>query len=468
MGGEYHEHSENFAEVTDKYTQKTITTISLANEEDTEHAALAAQEAFHIMRGTSAEERWECLKNLELLLLQNKDALTELICKESGKPIKYAALEVKRAIFATGWAAEEARRFCGENLPFDMGIGKGKIALTAYYPRGPILAFSPFNFPLNLALHKILPALAIGTSVVLKPSPYTPLTALALAELVAKAGFAKNALQVITCNNLTAEKMLKNNIFKVFSFTGSDKIGWLLKEKIPEKKCILELGGIAPVIIDSIETESLENIASQVAESAFAYAGQVCIAAQRIIVTDSVFDMFEKILIKMTNSIVSGNPTDSNTQNAPVISKEHLERIHHIVRDAINKGATLVCGGNIADSKHNIYMPTLLKNVTPEMRIMQEEVFGPVATLEKASDYKNALIMANHNKYGLQTGVFTDNINNIKLAFNILETGTVVINQSPTFRLDHMPYGGIKLSGEGKEGILYAMKEYCESKLLIF
>ncbi len=453
-------------QVRDKFHQTLLAEVPMATQSQMEEAIVAADKAFETMRTWSAEKRFDQLQLLVKGLEEHQEGFAQLITAEAGKPIEYARGEIRRCLITLRRSAEEVLRFGGEAVPIDFAAGRGRTALTHRFPIGPIAAISPFNFPLNLALHKIAPALAVGNSVVIKPSPYTPLTLLAFAKLIEEAGFPDGAVNVVTCDIPVAEMMVRDPRLKMLSFTGSPKVGWHLKDIAGRKKVTLELGGNAAVIVD--ESASLEQTAKLVAQGAYLYAGQVCISTQRIYVLESIFDQFTPLLIEEIKGLLTGDPGQENVTVGPVIDENHLLRIDQWVGAAISQGAKLLCGGEILDAEHRLYAPTLLTNTHRDMKVVSEEVFGPVAILESIPTFAAAIRATNDSQYGLQAGVFTNHFDHMKQAHQDLEVGGVMINMVPGFRVDSMPYGGVKASGLGREGIRYAMEDMTEPRLLVY
>jgi acyl-CoA reductase-like NAD-dependent aldehyde dehydrogenase len=463
---EFCEGKQSTTDVYDKYEQSIIDTVSNLDGHQMEVAIESSVEGFYALKKLNTGERRDCLQTLQRLLGERAEEFAFLICAEAGKPIAYAKAEVLRTIATLDHAIDLCRTFSGEQIPMDFDGGVGKQAFTKRFPIGPVAAISPFNFPLNLVMHKLAPALAVGCSILLKPSPLTPFSALALAELVREAGFPDGTFNVVLAEEQVAQKMIEDERLKLLSFTGSAHVGWKLKSLSKHKKCILELGGDAAVLID--ETTNIEKIAPQIAKGAYLYAGQICISTQRIYCVTSVYNSFKKLLINEIKKLKIGNPSDEENEVGPMINNVHLDRVSSWVDEAESLGADCLVGGGIFDIDHNIYEPTLLENVPKNCRLGHEEVFGPVAIIEEVHDFDHGLRKINESSYGLQAGVFTENVNRMKLAFNQIEAGAVVIGMIPGFRIDHMPYGGIKNSGLGREGIKYAMEDMTEPKLLIF
>lgn len=453
-------------QVLHKYSGQVLAQVQMIDEEQMEQAIESSEEGFLALKNMNTGERRECLQSLQRLMGEQADALAELISAEAGKPISYARVEVLRSLSTLDHSIDLCRTFSGEQIPMDFDNGLGKEAYTARFPLGPIAAISPFNFPLNLVMHKLAPALAVGCSVLLKPSPYTPLTALALADLVREAGFPEGSFNVIIAETQVAEKMIVDDRLKMLSFTGSPAIGWKLKSLSGKKKVILELGGDAAVLID--ETVDLKNAAEAVAKGSFLYSGQICISTQRIFCVEEVYSEFKSHLIKSIDQVKVGDPMDSEVEVSSLIDRIHLERISSWVEEAESLGADCLVGGEIESLENNIFQPTLMENVPRGCRLGAEEVFGPVAILEKVKSFDGGLRRINESDFGLQAGIFTERIDRMKKAFKHLEVGGVMVGMIPGFRIDHMPYGGVKNSGLGREGIKYAMEDMTEPKLLVF
>lgn len=455
-----------FNAVVDKYHGTELAKLPNATEAQMEEAITAAYESREVLRKMTAGERSAKLEALAALIEKHQEVLAKLIVQEGGKPIGYAKTEIARCITTVKTAAAEALRFGGEVVPMDFGAGAGRTAITKRFPIGVIAAITPFNFPLNLVLHKVAPAIAVGCPVVLKPAPQAPLSALALGRFMEEIGWPKGAFHVLMCGVPVAEKLVKDERVAMLSFTGSDKVGWHLKAICGKKKVALELGGNAAVIVD--DGTDLPAIAKSVAMGANLYAGQTCISTQRIYAVKPVFAEFRDLLVKEFNALKSGDPNDPSVSVGPIIDKGHFERIGAWVDEALNGGATLLAGGKVVDANCNIYAATLLTNTKDSMKVSCAEVFGPVAVLEEVKDFSDAIAAVNDSTYGLQAGVFTTSIAHMKQAHDELEVGGIIINSIPGFRIDPMPYGGIKDSGLGREGLKYAMEEMSEPRLLVF
>lgn len=456
----------NIIVVKDKYTQKEIAHINCANKAEIEKAIESSVDGFNRYKKLNVQERAEILLKMHDELSNQKEEFAQLMVLEAGKPIDLARAEIERSLGILQACNRLVYDLSGEMVPMNFLNGVGKTAYTKMIPVGPVLAISPFNFPLNLVLHKLAPALAVGCSVILKPSAYTPLTSLKLAELCKKAGLPAGVFNVVICQNEEASLLLSDERLKYFSFTGSDKVGWELKSKAGKKKVTLELGGNAAVIVD--KSTNVKEIAKAVANGAFSYAGQVCISTQRVYVEESVFEEFKTAVIVETKAVKIGNPHESGVTVGPMIEDKHIERIHAWIEEAKQMGAEVLVGGEVFDKKHNMYTPTILTKTTKKMKIVSEEAFAPVMTLEKFNDFEKVVSEVNNSRYGLQAGVFTNQIAHMKYLQENLEVGGIIINGVPSFRMDTMPYGGVKDSGLGREGIKYAAYDMLETRLIVF
>jgi glyceraldehyde-3-phosphate dehydrogenase (NADP+) len=465
IAGTWQAQGEGPLTVRDVYTAARIADVPLATATDMEQAIAAAVKARGPLEEFGAEERASRLEQLAAVLETRSEEFAQLIRREAGKPITYARTEVARALTTIKLSAQEARQLRDTEIDVDYDAGRGRRAWVRRVPVGVVAAITPFNFPLNLVLHKVAPALAMGCPVVLKPAPQTPLTALFLAELIDQLGLPAGSFSAVVCSNTIAEQLVRDERVAMLSFTGSDTVGWRLKEICGRKRVALELGGNAAVIVD--EGSDLLTTAHAVAQGAFGYAGQTCISTQRIFVVDAEFEAFRDALVKATHAIVSGDPERADVVNGPLIDASHCARIAQWVKEARDGGATVLCGGEVLDAAHNIYAPTLLTGTRPHMRIHGDEAFGPVAVVEPARDFEEALRLVNASRFGLQAGLFSTNENHIQQAFAELEVGGLIINGVPGLRVDGMPYGGVKHSGLGREGPRYAMEEMSERRVLL-
>ncbi len=451
--------------VYQKYSQECLAEISFADEKQVEEAVSSADRSFSIFRKFSAEKRAGILQDLYDSVEKNKTEFAFLIAAEAGKPLDYAKSEVNRALDNIKTGIRATLTYAGKMIPMDYLNGKGKTAYTIREPLGPVLGITPFNFPLNLALHKLIPAIATGASIILKPAPQAPLTLLALASFLEKTELPKGAVNILMTTNELSQKMVEDNRLKILSFTGSDKIGWMLKSLAGKKKVLLEMGGNAAAIID--ESADLKRAAKKLAYGSFLNAGQICISTQRIYVLDTVFDEFLDLFINETKQIKSGSMFDDNVVNSSMISKNDLYRVSDWVNEAVKQGAKVLAGGHILDESHHIYAPTVLSNTKANMKIVNNEAFAPVVIIEKVKEIKEAVDMVNDSRYGLQAAVFTNDLKNSFYARENIDAGGIIINDIPGFRIDGMPYGGVKDSGMGREGACYAINDYTEPKLIV-
>jgi glyceraldehyde-3-phosphate dehydrogenase (NADP+) len=452
--------------VQNKYSGELLAQIPLATQGLAGEAVNAAKEASASFKTWSAGKRAQHL-GLFLKELENgAEALARLICAEAGKPIDFARAEVARSLENIENARVLAGQYSGELVGVDFGHSQGKIAYTLRVPVGPVLAMTPFNFPLNLALHKVGPALAVGCPVIVKPSPHAPLTALALAGLAARAGYPKGFVQAICCENALAQSLAADPAIAMLSFTGSAAVGWHLKDICGKKKITLELGGNAAAVVD--ETADIKKAARRLALGAHIYAGQICISTQRVYAVEAVFDNLVEKILAYTKELVAGDPAEEGVQVGPLIDAASCQRVAAWVDEALAGGAKALCGAKVIDKAKNLYAPTWLTNTSRDDKVVCQEVFGPVAVVEKVADFEAGLAAANDSVYGLQAGVFTNSLERMKQAHQTLEVGAIIINNAPGFRVDSMPYGGVKDSGFGREGALYAMEEMTHPRLVVF
>jgi acyl-CoA reductase-like NAD-dependent aldehyde dehydrogenase len=421
------------------------------------------------MRRTRALPRWkrrEILEDVAAALIEQKERFAQLILAEAGKPIRLARTEVDRAVMTFKTAAEEAARLGGESIPLDLTEGnEGRWGLVQRFPVGPVLAITPFNFPLNLVAHKVAPAMAAGCPFILKPAPQGTFTALALGEVILKAGWPEEALAVLPLDNAdTAWLAEKEDRIKLVSFTGSAKVGWELKAHSGRKRVVLELGGNAALVVHSDWKDQLDEAADRTAHAAFNYAGQTCISVQRVYVERSIFQTFVWKVVDLASKMGTGNPADEATEVGPMIRESDAERVESWVKEAVSAGAKLVAGG---ERKGSLMEPTILTATAPGMKVHDEEVFGPVVMIEPYDDFEEALAEVNHSKYGLQAGLMTRDSGRILTAYRELEVGALIVGDTPTWRLDPMPYGGVKDSGLGREGLRSAIDEMTEPRMLV-
>lgn len=467
INGTWHKEGDGkFTTVLDKYHGTELAKLPLATAAQVEEAVAAAFASRPALRHLSAGERSEKLEALARLMEARKEELAKLIVQEAGKPIGYARDEIARSLTTVRTAAAEALRFAGEMTPIDFGKGTGKTAFTKRIPAGVVLAVTPFNFPLNLVLHKVAPAMAVGCPVVLKPAKKTPLSALVLGKMIEEIGWPQGGFSVFVCATSLTEAMVKDDRIAMLSFTGSDAVGWNLKAISGKKKVTLELGGNAAVIVD--EGTDLATVAKNVAIGANLYAGQTCISTQRVFVVKPEFEKLRDLLVQEFNALKSGDPADPAVSVGPLIGKGDFERIGTWVDEAVKGGATLLAGGKPVDAERNVFAATLLTGTKRSMKVDCAEVFGPITVIEPVQDFAEGIARVNDSNYGLQAGVFTNSFAHVKQAHEELEVGGVIINGIPGFRIDSMPYGGVKDSGLGREGLRYAMEEMTEPRLMVY
>lgn len=449
--------------VTNKYDNEEVCKVSLASTKEIDEGIQLAYEARSAMKHLPSFKKRDILNEIVRKVKERFDEFAYVLCLEAGKPIKDAKGEVQRLIETFEIAAGEATRIYGEYQPLDISErNKGFDAITKRFPIGVISMVSPFNFPLNLVAHKVAPAIAAGCPFVLKPASRTPLGSLMLAEILAETELPKGAFSVLPCSRDGADLFTTDERLACLSFTGSADVGWDLKARAGKKKVVLELGGNAPCIVD--KDVELNHIANRIITGALYQSGQSCISVQRVIAHEHIFTKLQEILIEKTKDLKFGNPLDEDVFIGPLISEADVNRCYDWVQEAVKEGATLLVGGE----KHGtIFEPTLLCDVRPESKVYAEEVFGPIFILEKVDTFKDAVEKANNSKYGLQCGVFSNNIHHCYYAFDALEYGGVVINDVPSVRVDAQPYGGIKDSGLGREGIRYSIEDYTEIKILL-
>ena len=451
------------AAIRNPYNGQPVATICLAGKAEADDAVARAVEAVPAMRRLPAHARAGALLKIAGRLAARQDEIARTMTAESGKPIADARREVSRAVQTFTVAAEEAGRLGGDVVPMDRTPGMDRhLGLLRRVPIGPVLGITPFNFPLNLVAHKVAPCLAAGNPMVLKPAPQTPLTAMLLAEIVLETDLPPGALSVVPCENAVAEQMVTDERFKVLSFTGSAAVGWMLKAKSGKKRVLLELGGNAGVIVEP--DADLELAAARCAAGGFAYSGQTCISVQRVFVHESVYDRFVEHLLARVRALKAGDPADEATVIGPLIDEAAARRVEQWIQEATAQGARVLTGGRRAGS---VVEATVLADVTPAMKVSCREVFGPVVTVSRYQEFPAALASLNDSDYGLQAGVFTRDVDRIFRAYRELEVGAVLANEVPTFRAEHMPYGGVKDSGLGREGVRYAIEDMTELKLLI-
>jgi len=462
FAGKFHS-TNNILEVENPYTNEVFAQTYVAGKQELEIAIKAALGVEKEMKFLSSHKKYEILKFIAAEIEKKQDYFAEIIANEAAKPHIYALGEVKRAVQTFTIAAEEAKRLPKEYVSLDWTApGVGKEGLIKHFPIGLIAGIAPFNFPLNLAVHKLAPAIAAGNPIILKPSRNTPLSTLALAEIFDKSELPKGAVSVIPMDRESGNQLVTDERFKLISFTGSPQVGWKMKREAGKKRVLLELGGNAGVIIS--DTADIDYAVNRAIIGGFAYSGQVCIHAQRIYVHKNIFEEFSTKFVEKAKKLRVGSPLDANTEISAMIDEPNAIRVQQWVDEAIKDGAKVLCG---AKRKGTFYEPTVLTETHNEMKVCALEVFGPVVTLEPIENFEQGLKFINDSQYGLQAGVFTNKYDEINLAFNHIEAGGVIINDVPTFRVDHMPYGGVKNSGFGREGVKYSIAEMMEPKLLV-
>ena len=450
-------------EVKSPYDDSVVAEIGVPTDADVEEAAACAAETFEESQHLPVWARSEALDHVSKRLGETITENAELIAREGGKPLKWATVEATRAVSTFRWASEVIRHGDDELMRLDTEQSLGsRIGLLRRFPIGPVLGITPFNFPLNLVAHKVAPALATGAPIVVKPASSTPIGALRLAEFFAETDLPKAMYQVLPVRSKVADLMARDDRYRKISFTGSAGVGWYLKSLDPKKRVTLELGGNAGVIVHA--DADLDLAAQRVAFGGYYQAGQSCISVQRVLVSSEIYDDFAVRLTKQVEQLKTGDPMDPTVDVGPVIDRGEVDRIGEWVQEAVQQGAEILTGG-AADGP--FFTPTLLSRTTPEMKVRCEEVFGPVVTISPYETYEDALAEVNNSKYGLQAGVFTNDINRAMQAHRTLDVGGVIVNDVSAFRADQMPYGGSKDSGFGREGLRFAMEEMTERRILV-
>ena len=462
VAGEWKQGTEAF-DVSNPFDGSLVARVATPTAQDVEAAVAAAADAFDQTRKLPVHARSEALLHISTRLQERAGEVAEIICREGGKPLKWAKVEAARAVSTFRWAAEELRRMDGETMRLDTEESLGsRMAIVRRFPMGPVLAIAPFNFPVNLVAHKMAPALAVGAPIVIKPATKTPLGALLLGELFTETDLPAGMLSVLPIGGKEAGELAKDERFKKISFTGSSQVGWDLKKADPKKAVTLELGGNAGVIVHS--DADLDKAAQRVAFGGFYQAGQSCISVQRVLVESSVFEEFKTKLVTEVEKLKVGDTADPDTDVGPLIDHDALEKVSSWVDEAVQAGAEILVGGKREDP---IYTPTVLSKTRPDMKVRREEIFGPVVTVESYESWDEAIALTNETRYGLQAGVFTRDVGRIMQAHRDIEAGGVIVNDVASFRADQMPYGGLKDSGSGREGLRYAMEEMTEIKVLV-
>ena len=434
-----------------------------ATPEQYEEAVTAAVRAFEVTRTLPAYERGRILREISAGIKARREELGRLISLEAGKPIRDALVEVDRATLTFRLGAEEAERMVGEVIPLDLNVAStGRVGITRRFPVGPVAGISPFNFPLNLAAHKVAPAIAAGCSIVLKPPSKDPLTMLTVAEIIDAAGVPEGAVSILPMSRELGDRMVADERFKLLTFTGSPSVGWRMKERAGKKKVVLELGGNAGVIVD--KSADLDWAVKRILMGAFAYAGQVCISVQRMYLHDDIREAFMAKFLDAVRALRQGDPTDAATDIGPMVDEAQASRTQRWVDEAVALGATVLAGGK---ANGTFFPPTVLENVPLSAQVCSNEAFAPVVVVFGFSDFADAIRQVNDSFFGLQTGVFTNDLANAWRGFGELEVGGVIVNDVPTYRIDHMPYGGVKDSGLGREGLRWAIEDMTEIRIMV-
>ncbi|MCZ7544231.1 MAG: aldehyde dehydrogenase family protein [Anaerolineae bacterium] len=462
IGGQWRT-SDDVLHVRFPYTGEVVAEVCQATDADLEDAIQAAVRGFEITRKLPAHERARILNNLRDEMEKRTGELIDTLVMEGGKARKVAEGETARAKETVRVAAEEAKRVGGEIVPIDWTpAGENRMGIVRHFPLGPVLGIAPFNYPLNLACHKLAPAIAAGNAFILKPASATPLSGLLLAEMTLEAGYPLEALSVVVCPGRRAERLVADARIKFFTFTGSSEVGWHLKNVAGRKRVGLELGGNAAAIVH--EDANIEYAVGRIAVGGFTNAGQNCISVQRVLIHRPIYNHTLEALLDRVSRLRVGDPRDPETDVGPMIDARAAQDAFEMVQEAVAGGATLLLGGQCEGA---MFAPTVVGNATPEMRVNREEIFAPVITVAPYDEFDEAIRLANDTDYGLQSGVFTQNVNRILRAFEEVQVGGLQVNDVSTFRVDQMPYGGVKGSGIGREGPRYAIEEMTETKLMV-
>ena len=462
VAGEWRGGSDTF-EVKSPFSDEVVATLPTPSDEDVEAAVDAAHRIFDESRLLPVHKRAAALMHISNRLNERKEEVAELIAREGGKPLKWARVEAARAVSTFRWAAEECRRDHGEIMRFDTEEALGsRMGLVRRFALGPVLAITPFNFPVNLVAHKVAPALAVGAPVVVKPATKTPLGALFLGELFLETDLPGQMMSVLPVGGAESGKLVEDDRFAKLSFTGSSEVGWQLRKAAPKKAMTLELGGNAGVIVHT--DADLAHAATRIAFGGYYQAGQSCIAVQRVLVHQDVASELNDLLVAEVEKLKTGDPLDESTDVGPVIDRGALDRVSSWVDEAVQAGAEVLTGGKREDP---FYVPTVLSNTDASMKVRCEEIFGPVVTVGTYSSFDDAIAEVNNSKYGLQGGVFTSDVNRLWRAWRDIRVGGLIANDVSAFRADQMPYGGSKESGSGREGLRWAMEEMTETRTLV-
>lgn len=450
-------------EITNPFDGNIIAKTYLADESVLEQAIQSAQLVKTQLAQLSSLQKHFILKKISETIISKREYLANILSLESAKPIKYALTEIDRSAQTFLIASEECKRLPKEYISLDWTTnGENKIGIVDYFPIGLVAGIAPFNFPMNLAVHKIAPAIAAGCPIILKPASSTPLSCLELAKIIDETELPKGSVSILPMDRKTGNLLVTDERFKLLSFTGSPEIGWKMKEQCGKKKVVLELGGNAATIV--APSTDIDDVIEKSLMGGFAYSGQICIHAQRFIVHESIYDLFNQKLKQRTSSLIYGNPLKIETDVSNLIDEQNAIRIESWIHEAVQSGAEILIGGG---RKGSYVEPTILLNCNRTMKVYAEEVFGPVVCINSYQTISEAIFQANDTKYGLQCGIFTNDIDELNQCFNEIEVGGVIHNHVPTLRFDQMPYGGVKESGMGREGVKYAMLDMLEPKVLV-
>ena len=464
LANKAHEGADDALEVVNKYNQETVAEVARADSELLEQAIQKGLEAVPAMQALKPYQKQRILLDCVAKFTERFDEFTEALIAEGGKPEAAAKAEVKRLIATFQFAADAVTTVPeGEVLPLD--ATEASVGYRGFSKRVPIGLcgfISPFNFPLNLVAHKIAPAIAAGCPFILKPASYTPIGALMIADVLAETDLPEGAFSILPMSSKVADVLVTDERIKLLSFTGSDKVGWDMKARAGKKKVVLELGGNAAVMIEP--DADLEKALPRVITGGYSQAGQVCISVQRVLIHKDIYQSVKDELVALAKEVKSGDPSQADVVIGPMIDKGEIERIQQWIDEAVEEGATLLCGGEVDGLVMNA---TILENVSHESKLYKDEAFGPVMILEAYDDFDKGIELANDSRFGLQVGVYSSSINKAMQAWDHIEAGGVIINDVPTFRVDNMPYGGVKDSGFGREGVKYAIEDMTEIRLMV-
>ncbi len=450
-------------EIRSPFSGEVVGRASAAGPADVTEAIDAAAATASAAAAMPTHARAAVLDRIAAGIAGRREALARLLAAEAGKPVAAARMEIDRTIFVFRQGSEEAKRIGGEVMPMDlMAHGEKRWGLTRRFPLAPISAITPFNFPLLLAAHKLAPAIACGATMILKPPPQDPLSTLALADIIHESGYPAGALSILPCTNEVAAPLLDDPRIRMVSFTGSARVGWMIRQRAPMKKVMLELGGNAAVLIEP--DADLDHAVKRCVIGGYTYSGQSCISVQRILVHECVYDAFLAKYMAGVAALRTGDPLDDRTDVGPMIDEPNAARAESWLAEAVRDGARVAIGGTRLGA---VLEPAIVLDSTSDMRVNREEVFAPVTTVRPYADFDTAIAMVNDSPYGLQAGVFTHDIRRIWHAFESIEAGGIIVNDVSGFRVDHMPYGGVKQSGMGREGVRYAIEEMTEIRLLV-